>query len=799
MNVPSSAHVTSEIRSDVAVVGGGLAGTFAAIAAARMGASVVLIQERPVLGGNSSSEIRVHPVGASQHGYHRDARETGLMEELFLEVRSRAYGTRQFNGQHYPMWDVILAEKAEAESDLRLLLNTRVVGVATVPDTRDGYERRITSLDAFQQGSELAVRVHPKLVIDATGDGYVALQAGAPFRYGREAAAEFGEKWAPEVADDIVLGSTIMFAARDVGRPVPYTPPAWAHSFPDEASLPFRPHEDISSGYWWLEWGGRLNTITDNEVIRKELHAAVFGVWDHIKNHCTVPGVRERAATWTLDWVGHIPGKRESRRFEGDYVLRESDLVNGLRGVPYDAVAYGGWPIDLHAPDGVYSPDRPCTQPPLRDRYGIPLRSLYSRAVGNLCLAGRNISQTHVAHGSTRVMKTCAVIGEAVGTAAWFALREDMTPRRLAQTASCVDRLQQQLLRQGAYIPMLANRDPRDLARRDAAVVAASSSATLDLDPALGWERPGISDAESAGFAATVEQYPEGRAAPLDVLTGQSIVVSADHIDRIWLPLRNGAGATREVALRIRQAVHLRDFGEFQPDESALARLTAQVQPGASTVEFAADSPVAVEPNRPIVLLLEPSQGVAWSRTWSEPPGTQSGHWDDQLGHWRWDHGTLGFRLEPGSFPYDPRQVVSGVTRPERAANVWISDPRQALPQWWEISWPEACPVGVVELTFDSQLSGWIWEGAFPLIPRAYELQARRDGASDWVTIDRRTDNVQRRVIHRWAPERIAAIRVVIHETHGGPTARIVEFRAYDADGENPDRRRVESSAKEPA
>nr|MBA2467892.1 FAD-dependent oxidoreductase [Chloroflexia bacterium] len=703
--------------------------------------------------------------------------ETGLMEELFLEVRSRSYGLRQVNGQHYPMWDVILAEKAEAEPNLTLLLNTRVAGVETASDDRAGYETRVTGLLAFQQSTELAVRITPTTVIDATGDGFIALQAGAPFRYGREARSEFDERWAPEEADDIVLGSTIMFAAKDVARPAPFVPPAWAHSFPTEESLPFRPHEDIQSGYWWLEWGGRLNTIADNETIRKELHAAVFGVWDHIKNHCTVPGVRERAANWALDWIGHIPGKRESRRFEGDYILRERDLVAGLNAVPADVVAYGGWAIDLHAPDGVYSPDRPCTQPPLPDLYGIPLRGLSSRTVSNLYLAGRNISQTHVAHGSTRVMKTCAVIGEAAGTAAAFALREGVSPRELANCDDCVRAIQRQLLRQGAYLPLVANDDPHDLARLPGVIVSATSQATLDLDPAAGWEAPGISTAESAGLAQAVEQYPDGRELPLDRLTGQSIVISADHIDTLSLPLTNASSQPTDVAIRIRQAAHLRDFG---PEESSgdLWTGTANVPPGSSPVVIDLDR-LTVTPGTPVVVILEPHPALSWSRSWQEPPGTQAARWDDDLGYWRWEHGTLGFALEPVSAPYGPEEVLSGVTRPEIGANVWISDPNQPLPQAWELHWPQPQTIETIEITFDSQLSGWIWEGAFPLIPRAWDLQVLKAGSSDWLTNDSREQNAQRRAIHQFPAEKLDAVRIAVRATQGGRTARIVEVRCY--------------------
>jgi hypothetical protein len=775
---------TLERHVPLVVVGGGLAGTFAAIAAARNGTEVVLLQERPVLGGNSSSEVRVHPVGASQHGYHRDARETGLIEELFIEVRSRAYGLRQINGKHYPMWDVVLGEMAESEQNLTLFLNTRVIGVETVPDPTNGYECRITALTAVQQATEAVLRFEADLVIDATGDGFVALQAGAPFRYGREAQAEFGEGWAPDVADDIVLGSTIMFAARDVGRPVPYTPPAWAHSFPTEESLPFRPHEDIESGYWWLEWGGRLNTITDNDRIRRELHAAVFGVWDHIKNHCTIPGVRERAATWTLDWIGHLPGKRESRRFEGDYILRESDIDHGIDIVPGDVVAYGGWPIDLHAPDGVYSPDHPCSQPPLPDIYGIPLRSLYSRTVSNLFLAGRNISQTHVAHGSTRVMKTTAVIGEAAGTAAAFALASGRTPRDLAACTDQVFRIQQALLRQGAYLPRVKNEDPDDLAQRPGVVATASSEASLtiqlgadDGDPV--WEYAGVSTAESAGLAAEIARNPGGRSVLLDVPHAQAVIISSGRIDRLTLPLTNMADRDVTISVEVRQAAHLRDFGSRDAGDSLIATITGTLAAGTTGITLTPQSAISCAPHRPVVIAIDATPEVMWAVSWQEPPGTQAACWDDTLGYWRWLHGTLGFTLDPISRPFGPEQALSGVTRPEEDTNLWISNPANDLPQSLELGWPEPVELGQVELTFDSHLSGWLWEGTFPTIPADYDIATRPALDTEWQVVATITGNAQRRRIHTFAPHRAAHLRITIRATNGGKTARIVEVRAY--------------------
>ncbi len=774
--------ITQEITIPLVVVGGGLSGLCAAIAAARRGVRVALIQERPVLGGNSSSEIRVHPVGASQHGTNRDARETGLIEEIFLDVRSRSYGLRQINGQHYPMWDVVLAEKADSEPNLDLFLNTRVVGVETAPDDRDGYEQRVTGLVAAQQATEAVYRFIPETVIDATGDGFIALQAGAPFRYGREARSEFNERWAPEEADDVVLGSTIMFAARDVGRPVPFIPPTWAHSFPDEESLPFRFHEQFESGYWWLEWGGRLNTITDNETIRKELHAAVFGVWDHIKNHCAVPDVRERAATWAMDWVGHTPGKRESRRFEGDHILTEGDILAGLNNVPDDAVTYGGWPIDLHAPDGVYSPDRPCSQPPLPGLYGIPLRSLYSRTVSNLVLTGRDISQTHVAHGSTRVMKTCAAIGEASGTAAAIAIELGRTPRAVASDPAAVEQLQQALLRQGAYVPRRRNTDLADLALRPGVTASASSEATLRLDDdgsdASGWEDTGLSASEHNGLIAE-RRTPVLRVVPATEPLAQLFVVSADHLDAITIRLRSELTEPITATLHVHQAGHLRDLRSIGDIATRLTTLSATVAPGDSSVRFTSETPIAVAPGQPVALILDGLSDVAWLSSSQEPPGTQSARWDPELGYWRWLHGTLHIEISPMSRPYGAASIVSGVTRPEVGTNVWVSDPAQPLPQWVDLHWPAAITAGRVQLTFDSQLSGWVWEGQFPLIARDYEIALCDPATDSWRVVETVTGNAQRRRVHTFDPQQTSAVRVTITATNGGATARLVEARVY--------------------
>lgn len=454
----------TKLECDVLVAGGGPAGVPCAIAAARNGARVILCQDRPVLGGNASSEVRMHIVGADASGgrgveLETEAREGGIIEEIRLETCVR-------NPQRSAsMLDLVLYELCRAEPNLTLMLNTAVVGVKM-----DG--KRITHAIAERQSTEDRFEISASIFVDCTGDGRMGAEAGAPFRRGRESKEEFGESLAQDEADNKSLGSTLLFQARNMGYPVPFKPPKWARVF-DEEDLKFRPHakagvdRGLEYGYWWVEWGGELDTIKDNEKIRDELLAIMLGVWDHIKNRGD-----HGAENWALDWFGFLPGKRESRRFIGQYVLREQDLLESKRFE--DAIAYGGWSIDTHPPEGIDDPNQPpCTQIPVPHVFDIPLRSCVSAGVDNLMFAGRNISATHVAFASTRVMATCAVIGQGVGTAAAVAVKAGALPAELAERADLVSRIQQQLIKDDAYLIGVANADPSDVAR-EARVTASS-------------------------------------------------------------------------------------------------------------------------------------------------------------------------------------------------------------------------------------------------------------------------------------------------------------------------------------
>ncbi len=486
--------------------------------------------------------------------------------------------------------------------------------------------------------------------------------------------------------------------------------------------------------------------------------------------------------------MGTSPASAKSRRFEGDYILSESDVARGLTDVPADVITYGGWPIDLHAPDGVYSPDHPCQQPPLPGLYGIPLRCLYSRTVANLLLAGRNISTTHVAHGTTRVMKTCAVIGEASGTAAAACVQHAITPRALVVDGDLLGRVQQTLLRNGAYLPLRRNRDAADLVQTAGVVAAATSSAMLRLDEddaanPSGWDTAGVSTAEHTGVAAGMMARRLPVAVALDATVAQAFVLSADHLDAVTLRLTSTARVPVTARLHVRQATHLRDFGPLDGNGSERATIEATVPPGATTaVTFTPAAPLAVTPMQPVVLVLEPLPEVAWALSEQEPPGTQAARWDADLGHWRWLHGTLVVSPTPESAPFGPDNVRSGVTRPERGPNLWISDPAQPLPQALTLTWPAPIALRQAELTFDSQLSGWVWEGTVPTIARDYTVSLQ-DLQGVWHDVVTVTGNFQRRCIHAFPTQTMTALRVTITATNGARTARIVEVRAYGDGG----------------
>jgi hypothetical protein len=519
---------TVALSADLVVTGGGLSGTCCAITAARAGIRVILVQDRPVLGGNSSSEVRLWVLGATSHmgNNNRWAREGGVIDEILIENVYR-------NPEGNPViFDTIVLEKVVNEPNIVLLLNTAVFEVEkSGPQT-------IRSIRGFCSQNSTMYEVTAPLFCDASGDGIVAFQAGAAFRMGAESKEEFGEKFAPDAEYGELLGHSIYFYTKDTGKPVRFVPPAYALG--DIKKIPrYRRFKANENGcqLWWIEYGGRLDTVHETEKIKWELWKVVYGVWNYIKNSGNFP----EAETMTLEWVGSIPGKRESRRFEGDYILRQQDIVE--QRMHPDAVAFGGWSIDLHPADGIFSEKPGCNQWHSKGIYQIPYRSLYSRNLSNLFLTGRIISASHVAFGSSRVMATGACTGQAVGMAAAICSRESISIRELNE-GNNIKMLQGALLRIGHYIPGFKFNDPRDLVQH--AKISASSEFVLDELPPDGAWNP--------------LKHSAGQMVPLTsgMSTGIRVQVSAERETNLTVELRCSSKAFNHTPDVVLEKVDLR-------------------------------------------------------------------------------------------------------------------------------------------------------------------------------------------------------------------------------------------------
>ena len=430
MKKENSPFKTVTHHADFCVVGGGLAGLCAAVAAASHGAQVLLMQDRPMPGGNASSEVRMWVCGAQGD----NKRETGLLEEIMLENLYRN------PDRNYSVWDSVLYELAFCQENLTLLLNCTCMDCRT----DNGHIRSVTG---WQMTTQTFHTVEASVFADCSGDSVLAPLSGALFRFGREGADEFGEDVAPAKADRKTMGMSCLIQAREETRPSTFIPPKWAYHFTKE-DLPHRvPNmDDPYENFWYLELSGEDDAIADTERVRDELLKVAYGVWDYVKN---APENREKNQYWHLDWVGMLPGKRESRRYVGDYILTQNDVQSGGRFD--DMVAYGGWSMDDHDPAGFRSVGVPTVHYPAPSPYGIPFRCLYSENIENLLFAGRNISVTHTAMSSTRVMATCALCGQAVGTAAAIAAKEQRTPRGVYETR--IKELQRQLMDDDCWLP----------------------------------------------------------------------------------------------------------------------------------------------------------------------------------------------------------------------------------------------------------------------------------------------------------------------------------------------------------
>ncbi len=745
------------LSANVVVVGGGVAGVCFAVSAARQGISVILVQDRPVLGGNASSEVRLWMNGATSHGYNNNrwARESGIMNEILMHNLYRNPG----GNAH--ILDTVFLDLVLAEPNLTLLLNTSIHAV----EKRDADT--ISAVRGFNSQNQTFYELRSGLFCDASGDGVVGFLAGAAFRIGAESKEEFGEAFAPDHSFGELLGHSIYFYSKDAGRPVPFVAPSYALEDIEKVIPRYRNFKLREDGcaLWWIEFGGRLDTVFDTEKIKWELWRVVYGVWNYFKNSGKFP----EAANLTLEWVGTIPGKRESRRFEGDYMLSQQDVVQQRR--HDDDVAYGGWALDLHPADGVYSDLVPCTHYHAKGPYPVPYRTMYSRNIKNLFLAGRILSCTHVSFGSLRNMASLGYCGQAAGVAAGLCAKLRLLPAELGQGGN-LKLLQDALLRSGQHIRGLRHAGADDLAL--GAKISASSEYLLREFPADGEWMPLKEDSAQmlpleagpvpqAVFRVRAKGATELRtrfmtsADPANH-TPEKILAEAIH------PL--SPGEEREIPISCPLALPEAQYGYFVflANPEVEVRCTTRRVTGVLTVfhhDTQKDGDQAGNKAKTSEI------GIDAFELWS-PRRRPAGE-------------NFALRLSQPLSPGGAGQVLNGLYRPVSTVNAWLAAADDAAPAL-TLEWAEPRTVGRVVIDFDpdwdhpmESVIRYHPERAVPFTVRDFQLE----GDTGEVLAVVADNYLARREVRLEKPVSLRRLTLRVLDTHGAYPVAVFGIGVY--------------------
>jgi len=630
-------------KYDIVVIGGGLSGISAAVAAARQGAKTALIGNRPTLGGNASTEVGVNINGAAYNAFYSPsvyARETGIVEE----IKQLIYHYDGYSAQKMAGCDAAFFDIVEREKNIDLYLNTHAYKV-------DCEDNRINAITCLVIGSEREIEFSGDIYIDCTGDGTVGALAGAKYRIGTEGREEYNESLAPEKPQPYVNGTTLLFNTIDTGKPEVFVRPDFAYDitqldfFADlgkKHRLFYKDRMGMYQGFWWVEYGGHLDTIKDNEEIVKELRKIVYGIWDYIKNSGEFEGVE----THKLARVCAVPGKRESRRFIGEYVLTQNDILEKRE---FEDSAYiGGWPMDVHANYGIYDKGNATYWNFVPGMYNVPYRTLYSINIDNLMFAGRNTSCTRIANGSTRVMGTCAAAGQAAGTAAHLCVKYNVSPRQI--TKDHIKELQKILLK---------------------------NDQTL-----MGYrEKYDISNAQA--FSNSIKKYQNAEYAytlPLEKSRAIAFPVQ-DRLDSVKIKVKNLSPKVQVLTYKILTG----DLPEcympereteaknitIQPDYDDLIKLEINQQAGKDQKVY-----LMFLPNDNLALYYNSSEvtGIPSFTCYEKQPDPR----DSRKFVLTRSYDNIAFdEVLPVSDIFNPQNVLSGYNRPHGLPNIWISDGKE--------------------------------------------------------------------------------------------------------------------------
>jgi len=729
---------------DLIVVGGGPGGVPAAVAAARLGTKVLLIHDRPILGGNASGEIGVPSYGA-EVGHHQ-AREGGIAEEI---MRLRDRETEKVGEWTRPMEQLVAAEK-----NITLLRNANVCDVEMDGNT-------IKSVVVQDYKSLCKTRYSAKLFSDCTGDAWLGYYAGAKFRYGREARYEHGESIAPEFADTITMSGCVRSGNVpyfiDTGAETTYTLPEWCPKLPEDEENFGR----VIMGprvHWWMEAPNTFDDIYDGEETRDALLMVTMGSWDHMKNHWAK---KDTVKNYKLNIAGIVNGKRESRRLIGDHILTQNDCIEARKFE--DTVAYSGWALDIHHPEGIYSGKAG----PLYSGMNVPIvnvpyRCLYSQNIDNLFMAGRNVSATHIAIGTLRVQLTIMTMGQAVGTAAHLCLKHGVNPRGIYENH--IRELQQLLIKHDQYIPGFQNEDEGDPCL--GAKVSASSVSSTEL--------------YHKGFGV------EGKLVALDKArsTVQGLNTKRGNlIENVYLKLYNSTSEPMTVTAYVCTEGDLDTAAQSGKPFSAQAVVPPQQE---TWVEFNVNLEVERgHTGEYMRTWLEPTEGLYWRsieklsfyRQIAER--TEDGKWETKAGS------AYSVMLkQPVDIPADcsPENVINGHSRIlSKDLYEWVSDPAQQLPQWLELELAKPTDINWISLVFDTDMTNpsTCRDFKFPYVPtcvKDYFVEVFADGK--WVKVADVADNFMRKCSHSFETVKAEKIRVTVTKVADDPSARIIEVRA---------------------
>ena len=402
-----SKEKVEELSFDVVIVGGGMSGCGAALAARSQGLKVALIQDRPLFGGNASEEVRVHSLGI--HGYGT---------KILKKIDTAHYP----NGHAKAKNDQEKREQAMAQSGVDLFAHHLACGLE-----KEGNQ--IVSVEAREVNSGRIKRFSAPSFIDATGDGWLGYWAGADYRYGREAASEhnegwdkYGDLWSPEKPDNRVMGTSVLWNSVRSKTKQDFPKVPWA--------LPVAGNHAAINGEWYWEYSeNKLNQIDDAEAIRDHMLRAIFGSFSNAKKN-------PKYAPNRLAWVAYVGGKRESRRIMGDHIYDMHDAVE--RREFSDAVVVEKREVDGHFQRKLKGSKQDFLSAAMfrhtGGHYYIPFRSFYSRNLTNLMMAGRCFSCTHVGLCGPRVMNTCGQMGIATGFAAALCKKHNANPREIGKS-----------------------------------------------------------------------------------------------------------------------------------------------------------------------------------------------------------------------------------------------------------------------------------------------------------------------------------------------------------------------------